>query len=98
MPSSVVYAGLAVFFFACIAILVTASQSAQDRQRLVRIERKLDRILAQLVPLDGPEIPPEIRAELLAGNKIKAIKLYREQYSVGLKEAKDAVEHMQETM
>ncbi|MGE0708011.1 MAG: ribosomal protein L7/L12 [Planctomycetota bacterium] len=36
-----------------------------------------------------------IEAELRAGKKIQAIKLYRELYGVGLKEAKDAVEAME---
>jgi ribosomal protein L7/L12 len=35
-----------------------------------------------------------IREALLAGNKIMAIKLYREVYGVGLKEAKDAIDVM----
>lgn len=36
-----------------------------------------------------------IQAALASGQKILAIKLYRELYGVGLKEAKDAVEHFQ---
>ena len=36
-----------------------------------------------------------VMAELRAGNKINAIKLYREQTGVGLKEAKDAVEQLE---
>ena len=35
-----------------------------------------------------------IREALMAGNKILAIKLYREVYGVGLKEAKDAIDVM----
>jgi LSD1 subclass zinc finger protein len=37
----------------------------------------------------------EIRSLSFAGNKIAAIKLYRETYGVGLKEAKDAVEALE---
>lgn len=37
----------------------------------------------------------QIRAELVRGNKIAAIKLYREFTNVGLAEAKDAVEKME---
>ncbi len=37
---------------------------------------------------------PEVRSELRKGNKIGAIKLYRELTGLGLKEAKDAVEGM----
>lgn len=36
-----------------------------------------------------------IKAALFAGNKIQAIKLYREQTGLGLKEAKDAVEKLE---
>jgi ribosomal protein L7/L12 len=37
----------------------------------------------------------EIRAYVQAGQKIHAIKLYRETYGVGLKEAKDAVDALE---
>ena len=37
----------------------------------------------------------QIKDALLHGNKIQAIKLYREQTGVGLKEAKDAVEKLE---
>lgn len=44
----------------------------------------------------GPvEASKSVRAELAAGRKIQAIKLYREEHGVGLKEAKDAVEALQ---
>jgi sugar lactone lactonase YvrE len=39
----------------------------------------------------------EIAAQLAAGRKIEAIKVYRETFGVGLKEAKDAVETLQKT-
>jgi ribosomal protein L7/L12 len=41
------------------------------------------------------EIETEIRRLLAEGKKISAIKLYREQTGVGLKEAKEAVERLQ---
>ena len=55
-----------------------------------------------LVVLRGTssEAPPanltddQIRATAMAGQKIQAIKWYRQLHSVGLKEAKDAVEAM----
>ena len=40
----------------------------------------------------GAPLPGVVRATLLAGNKIEAIKLYRRATGVGLKEAKDAVD------
>lgn len=40
----------------------------------------------------GEPVPPHVADSIFAGNKIEAIKLYREQTGVGLKEAKDRVE------
>jgi ribosomal protein L7/L12 len=37
----------------------------------------------------------KLKATLLAGNKIQAIKIYREQTNVGLAEAKEAVEKLE---
>jgi ribosomal protein L7/L12 len=58
---------------------------------------RLDIDLGEVVSQESPAIrayDDPIYAELLAGNKIKAIKLYREMYGVGLKEAKDAIDEM----
>jgi ribosomal protein L7/L12 len=41
---------------------------------------------------------PEIEHLLLAGQKIEAIKRYREQHGVGLKEAKDAIDALERTL
>lgn len=46
---------------------------------------------AEAVPEPSPE-DAELLGLLNAGQKISAIKLYRERHGVGLKEAKDAVE------
>jgi ribosomal protein L7/L12/sugar lactone lactonase YvrE/DNA-directed RNA polymerase subunit RPC12/RpoP len=43
------------------------------------------------------QVKAEIRQILQEGNKIEAIRHYREIYKVGLKEAKDAIDRMQET-
>ena len=40
-------------------------------------------------------IPPEVKAAMDRGNKIEAIKLLRAATGLGLKEAKDAVEHLE---
>ena len=42
--------------------------------------------------------PDAIEAALLAGRKIEAIKRYREEHDVGLREAKDAVEAIERTL
>ena len=61
----------------------------------------VDALEAGGVPASGPSPAPsaggddeDIRDFLRAGKKIQAIKVYRERYGVGLKEAKDAVERM----
>ena len=46
--------------------------------------------------LDQPS--PEITDAIRSGNKITAIKLWRERTNVGLKEAKDAVEALARSM
>lgn len=48
--------------------------------------------LVQQAATGGDALDAQIRQMLTEGHKIQAIKLYREQTSVGLKEAKDAVE------
>jgi hypothetical protein len=46
--------------------------------------------LVAATPIAG--MSPGVRDQIIAGNKIGAIRRYREEYGVGLKEAKDAVE------
>ena len=61
---------------------------------VIRLERKVDLILEHL-GLDLNQGLHEKIIELLkADKKIEAIKLYREQTGVGLKEAKDYVESL----
>jgi large subunit ribosomal protein L7/L12 len=74
-----------------------------DGARLARLEQKLDQILnrssgvgsfpAPMI-LEGGAVSAssQVMDEIRHGKKIQAIKLYREQTGVGLKEAKDAVE------
>jgi ribosomal protein L7/L12 len=44
------------------------------------------------------DVLTQIEQELREGRKINAVKLYRETYGVGLKEAKDAVDEMQRNL
>jgi hypothetical protein len=89
-------------FLAIVAVFSGASAASVylrfgARDRLARVEHKLDLILAHL----GLEYAPFATAqwqELAADpyRKIAAIKAYREQHGVGLAEAKRAVEdHIQ---
>jgi len=83
------------------------NNETSDYARIVRLEarvRRLEALLEALLNRQGidpaeliPPAPTEeraIRDALLSGNKILAIKLYRQQYGVGLKEAKDAIDRM----
>ncbi|MGH2518045.1 MAG: hypothetical protein ACRDHP_20570 [Ktedonobacterales bacterium] len=83
---------LAVSIFA--GISAAAARHASQERRLARIECKVDRILAHLDIAETSAIPEDIRTELVRGNTITAIKLYREAHGVGLKEAKGAIEEM----
>ncbi len=75
-------------------VVATASRFLPaDRSRLLRIEQKLDLIMMHLGLKYVP--PAEENWQALANDparKIAAIKAYREQHGVGLKDAKDAVE------
>jgi hypothetical protein len=71
---------------------IFSSTNPATLARLARIERKLDAIMSQLeiqLPDDGLE---EVRDLAAAGEKISAIKLYRDLTNAGLAEAKAAVE------
>jgi len=46
----------------------------------------------------NPDHTVAIQEALFDGKKIEAIKLYREQTGLGLKESKDAVEHIEEQL
>ena len=64
---------------------------------LYRIEAKLDLLLKQANIKFDPyaNLPGEIAEAVRAGQKIQAIKLYRQSSGVGLKEAKDFIEEFQ---
>ena len=62
-----------------------------------RIEAKLDLLLKQANIKFDPyaNLPGEIAEAVRAGQKIQAIKLYRQSSGVGLKKAKDFIEEFQ---
>ncbi len=79
-------------------MFLSSSDLDPIKAQLARIEEKLDRLLAQGgAPGASVEAPwiEEVRGMIRAGNKIEAIKRYREQTGLGLKEAKDAVEALE---
>jgi ribosomal protein L7/L12 len=66
-----------------------------------QMETAMQALLIRL-GIDPAEVMPRMEQQnqaiwdaLLAGDKILAIKLYREEYGIGLKEAKDAVDAME---
>ena len=75
-----------------IVVLLSLARNPSATSDNSRLERKLDLILKHL-GLDPNQGLDEKIVELVkSGQKIQAIKLYREQTGVGLKEAKDYVE------
>ncbi|MCC6301007.1 MAG: ribosomal protein L7/L12 [Anaerolineales bacterium] len=47
---------------------------------------------------DNPVLESKIKSLLSKNKKIEAVKIYREEYGIGLKEAKDAVDRIEATM
>ena len=83
---------LLILIFAGGRAAASAYLRPPDRDRLLRVEQKLDLILTHLGMDYVP--PPKSAWQDLAddpGHKIAAIKAYREQHGVGLAEAKKAV-------
>jgi ribosomal protein L7/L12 len=78
-----------------IAIFATFMAAASSRDRAVRIEAKLDAVLAHLGVDLVAKADAEVRRLAQAGDKIGAIKKYRELTGVGLAEAKTQVELLQ---
>ena len=69
------------------------------RERLERLERKVDFLLQHFGLVTVAQQTPQAYAQVLAlkraGRIIDAIKLYRELTGVGLREAKDYVDRLQ---
>ena len=78
-------------------VAIPRMYQSQDRQRIARLERKIDLVLAHLGIEDRAHAAAlsEVKRLAHSGQKIDAIKMYREATGVGLKEAKDAVEAME---
>lgn len=81
----------AVFVILVAVGIMLRSRSSKTAGSVERSERERRRQRAAELQAAG-DVDGAIRELVAAGKKIEAIKLYRRQYSVGLKEAKDAVE------
>lgn len=87
-------------FWVCLATLIVSLLSLMRRSPVVRddsrLERKLDLILNHLQIGMNEGVNDRIRELMKSGDKLGAIKLYRERTGAGLKEAKDYVEQLSE--
>jgi Ribosomal protein L7/L12 C-terminal domain len=84
--------GFAIIAGAALTSSFMSARTPSLDRRLARIERQLGLIMKRLeIDEPTPDLPGVV-AELEQGNKIKAIKTYREQTGAGLAEAKAAVE------
>ncbi len=74
------------------------SKEAALSARVAKLERQVEFLLKKLELdyVDHAElgVSPEIMYQVQRGNKIEAIKLYREQTGLGLKEAKDFIDSL----
>jgi len=90
--------------FVIIAVIVVFAGSGlsvylkpRERARLSRVEAKLDLLLRQAGVAYDPKaaMPASVFDALQRGNKIEAIKLYREATGAGLAEATGQIEEWQ---
>ena len=77
--------------------MVTETEVQQLRSRINELEDRLKFLYRRLnidyvEPSANPVLLPQIQDALRRGNKIEAIKIYRELTGVGLAEAKDAID------
>jgi ribosomal protein L7/L12 len=81
---------LCMLFF----VMTELSQLRSRVAEIARLEAKIDLLLAHAGLSYDPyaTLPPEVVAAIRGGDKIAAIKAYREATGAGLKEAKDFVE------
>jgi ribosomal protein L7/L12 len=77
--------------------MVTEADILLLKSRINELEEKLQFLYQRLnidyaAPMTDPGLAPQIQEALRRGNKIEAIKIYRELTGVGLAEAKQAIE------
>ena len=77
--------------------MVTETEVQQLRSRINELEDRLKFLYRRLNidyvdPNSNPVLSPPVQDALRRGNKIEAIKIYRELTGVGLAEAKDVIE------
>jgi ribosomal protein L7/L12 len=93
MPEPTFWIVLAVLGLSMIIAIV----QGRDRERLARLERKIDALLAHAGVNVAALVDKEVGELLRAGKKIEAIRVYREFTGVGLAQAKAHVEGLGRT-
>ncbi|MFC7545022.1 hypothetical protein [Plantactinospora sp. GCM10030261] len=73
-----------------------ARERARLHARLAAVERKVDLVMAHLHVPDVPPEHPEVVRHLERGERIHAVKAYRERTGAGLADAKAAVDRIAE--
>ena len=81
--------------------MVTEAEMQLLRSRINELEDRLQFLYRRLNieyadPSSDPVISPQIQDALRRGNKIEAIKIYRELTGVGLAEAKQAIDRAEQ--
>lgn len=82
------------YLLIAILVLIAWPRPKGKDAQLQRIERKLTAILKELNLDPNAQIDPQVLELAATGQKIEAIKLYREQTGVSLREAKEFVESL----
>ena len=81
--------------------MITETEIQQLRSRVNELEDRLKFIYRRLNieyadPNSDPALSPQIQDALRSGNKIEAIKIYRELTGVGLAEAKQVIDRAEQ--
>jgi ribosomal protein L7/L12 len=82
-------------------IMVTEADIQLLKSRINELEDKLQFLYRRLnidymAPNSDPTLAPQVQEALRRGNKIEAIKIYRELTGVGLAEAKQAIDRAEQ--
>jgi hypothetical protein len=83
---------LLVVILVLVLFSLLARGGGGDASRLRSVERKLDLVLSQLGVDPNEGLDEQLKQLVRGGQKIEAIKLYRQQTGVGLKDAKDYID------
>jgi ribosomal protein L7/L12 len=80
--------------------MITEADIQLLRSRINELEERLNFLyrrlnIEYLDPNSDPTLSPQIQEALRRGNKIEAIKIYRELTGVGLAEAKEAIDRLE---